>query len=676
MSGSRRPCPSTTPSLRRRLRQRRALGPGRRHLRAASTPGPSASARATAWACGWAAGSRRWSTGSRRSSRPAASSSSAPGAASRRSTTSAFEPTRDRHPDRLHGRHPPAGLLRLVAPFAGRRLRRDRRATRATACSGRSTHASPVGRLNRRAGWHRGRDRRLRDQRADRRLRACADEHRVTGCSSAIAEPGGHVKTVDGRRARRPGPGRHRLHRLQRAHLPAASSGLLAELGVETQPSDMSFGSACDACGVAFSSRGARGFFADAGTRSSDRPLADVRGRPPLLPRRPRRRSTARSPTARRSATGSTSGGYGRGVPRPLPRPDHVGRLVDGRRRGSSTFPVDYLLRFLDNHGLIGFGNAPQWRVDPRRVDGATSAPGRRRSAGGLPSARASRSSPWSATRPASRSGPPRRRRDRFDAVVMATHADDALRPAGRRRRIASGRVLGRLRVLDATGSSCTPTTSVLPATRAAGRRGTSTTADCRRPGDALTMTYHMNRLQSLPGPVEYCVSVNPGDRDPAGPRDPRADVQPPDVHVPDARGAGRRRARCRASAAPGTPAPTSATGSTRTAAAPASRRRALDPGSRRRAWRHEVAPARGQRPPPARPAVHLRARARRLVLRRSISTSSTRSTGASRLFGRNRRAACCRSATRDHLPEPAADLPRESAPTCAPRARTRRAGG
>jgi len=281
--------------------------------------------------------------------------------------------------------------------------------------------------------------------------------------------------------------------------------GLLAELGVQSRPTDMSLGSSCRACRVEFGTRGVRGIFS--GTNVL-RPSQYVLVRDLL-----RFYADARRTIDTGSAGRATLGEYlrdrgfgdefGRHFLVPL-----VSAVWSTAPEQIHDFPVEYLLHFLDNHGIIGVRNGIQWRTV---VGGSMEYV--RRIVAGLPAGTVRPASVVTAvTRDArgvtvaTASG----YRERFDAVVIATHADQALAllaDADVRERAALG-------MFEYTANRVVLHTDERLIPRHGSARGSWNvhTHDCRRPGAPLSMTYDMNRLQGLDTDRRYLVSVNPGE--------------------------------------------------------------------------------------------------------------------------------------------------------------------
>jgi predicted NAD/FAD-binding protein len=166
------------------------------------------------------------------------------------------------------------------------------------------------------------------------------------------------------------------------------------------------------------------------------------------------------------------------------------------------SFPARFLVEFFDNHGMLGFRDRPRWRTiagGSRNYVEALTRSWRDRLRLSTPVTEVRRH-PTHVT-VSSRGHEP----ERFDAVVIATHSDQALAlladPSEREREL-----LGAIPYQPNEAVLHTDR-SLLPRRRRAWASW-NFHLDAGAPG-RCTVTYHMNRLQSLRADREFCVTLN-----------------------------------------------------------------------------------------------------------------------------------------------------------------------
>jgi predicted NAD/FAD-binding protein len=166
------------------------------------------------------------------------------------------------------------------------------------------------------------------------------------------------------------------------------------------------------------------------------------------------------------------------------------------------TFPARFLVEFFDNHGMLSFRGRPQWRTvrggSARYVE-ALLARFSGRLLLGTEVRGVARHRDHVAVTPATGET------QHFDEVVLATHSDQALA-------LLTDATDHEHEVLGAIPYQVNEAVlhtdvSMLPVRRRAWASWNYHLLD--DPGDRTTVTYHMNRLQSLTAERDFCVTLN-----------------------------------------------------------------------------------------------------------------------------------------------------------------------
>jgi predicted NAD/FAD-binding protein len=286
---------------------------------------------------------------------------------------------------------------------------------------------------------------------------------------------------------------------------------LFGELGVATQPTEMSMSISCEGCGLQYAgARGLSGLFAQprmTGNPAYLRMLGEVK-RFHAHARRLIEHADggAGDVDALTLGTFLALGGYSRYFVRHFMIPV-VSCVWSSGTKASLEYPALYLFRFLDNHGMLSVTGSPRWRT----VTGGSRTYVERAAKGlsGVETGTGIRS----VTRHADGvelvddDG----QRHAADVVVVATHPDQALRllgdPTDDERAVLGAFTYSRNETLLHTDSR------VLPAARRARASWNYRMDACAGGSDDVQVSYWMNRLHDLDEPQDYLVTLNATDR-------------------------------------------------------------------------------------------------------------------------------------------------------------------